>query len=344
MPPESPQKRKNKLTLSAFLNKEATPRRGLCWFEWVMIIYALATFVFIAVFFGRLNHPGTMIMGRILAMLMTAALWGAYRLWPCRLIMTLRVAAQILLLSWWYPDTYELNVVFPNLDHIFASWEQALFGCQPALLFSQNFPSPWVSELLSLGYVSYYPMIAAVAFYYCIRHYDRFLYCSYVILGAFFLFYVIFIFLPVVGPQYYYMAVGTDQIAQGFFPDLGYYFHDHQASLTIPGYKDGFVYHLLHQAHDAGERPTAAFPSSHVVISVVLLWLAYEARSRKLFYVLLPLSVLMFFATFYIQAHYAIDAIAGIFVGTAIYFLLRHLYKPHKPHESHRPYRPHETH
>ena len=344
MPPESPQKRKNKLTLSAFLNKEATPRRGLCWFEWVMIIYALATFVFIAVFFGRLNHPGTMIMGRILAMLMTAALWGAYRLWPCRLIMTLRVAAQILLLSWWYPDTYELNVVFPNLDHIFASWEQALFGCQPALLFSQNFPSPWVSELLSLGYVSYYPMIAAVAFYYCIRHYDRFLYCSYVILGAFFLFYVIFIFLPVVGPQYYYMAVGTDQIAQGFFPDLGYYFHDHQASLTIPGYKDGFVYHLLQQAHDAGERPTAAFPSSHVGISVVLLWLAYEARSRKLFYVLLPLSVLMFFATFYIQAHYAIDAIAGIFVGTAIYFLLRHLYKPHKPHESHRPYRPHETH
>ena len=322
----------------------------MCWFEWVMIIYALATFVFIAVFFGRLNHPGTMIMGRILAMLMTAALWGAYRLWPCRLIMTLRVAAQILLLSWWYPDTYELNVVFPNLDHIFASWEQALFGCQPALLFSQNFPSPWVSELLSLGYVSYYPMIAAVAFYYCIRHYDRFLYCSYVILGAFFLFYVIFIFLPVVGPQYYYMAVGTDQIAQGIFPDLGYYFHDHQASLTIPGYKDGFVYHLLQQAHDAGERPTAAFPSSHVGISVVLLWLAYEARSRKLFYVLLPLSVLMFFATFYIQAHYAIDAIAGIFVGTAIYFLLRHLYKPHKSHEPHephrpyRPYRPHETH
>ena len=76
----------------------------------------------------------------------------------------------------------------------------------------------------------------------------------------------------------------------------------------------------------------------------MLLWLAYEARSRKLFYVLLPLSVLMFFATFYIQAHYAIDAIAGIFVGTAIYFLLHHLYKPHKSHESHRPYRPHRPH
>jgi hypothetical protein len=36
-----------------------------------------------------------------------------------------------------------------------------------------------------------------------------------------------------------------------------------------------------------------------------------------------PFGVLMFFATFYIQAHYAIDAIAGLFVGTLMYFLLR---------------------
>jgi len=39
------------------------------------------------------------------------------------------------------------------------------------------------------------------------------------------------------------------------------------------------------------------------------------------------LSVLMFFATFYIQAHYAIDAIAGLFVGTAMYFLFRKIYQ-----------------
>ena len=31
----------------------------------------------------------------------------------------------------------------------------------------------------------------------------------------------------------------------------------------------------------------------------------------------------MFFATVYIQAHYAIDALAGLFVGTAFYWLFR---------------------
>jgi membrane-associated phospholipid phosphatase len=35
----------------------------------------------------------------------------------------------------------------------------------------------------------------------------------------------------------------------------------------------------------------------------------------------------MFFATFYIQAHYAIDAIAGLFVGAFMYFLLKVIYK-----------------
>ena len=37
----------------------------------------------------------------------------------------------------------------------------------------------------------------------------------------------------------------------------------------------------------------------------------------------LVLAILMFFATFYIQAHYAIDAIAGIPAGTLFYFLCR---------------------
>ena len=57
------------------------------------------------------------------------------------------------------------------------------------------------------------------------------------------------------------------------------------------------------------------------------MWLAWEARNRRLFFSLLPFAVLMFFATFYIQAHYAIDAFAGLLVGTAMYFGLRASYR-----------------
>ena len=78
------------------------------------------------------------------------------------------------LLAWWYPDTYELNRIFPNLDHIFATWEQSLFGCQPALLFSKAVPSYIFSELFDMGYAAYYPMIFLVVFYYYLCRYHEF--------------------------------------------------------------------------------------------------------------------------------------------------------------------------
>lgn len=300
--------------------------RGLLLFEWVVLVYTAFTLLLIAANWSLIIDPVPMLMGRGGAVLITLALWLVYRRWPTRFTMMLRVAAQLLMLGKWYPDTYELNRIFPNLDHVFAGLEQSIFGCQPALTLHEQWSSPVVSELLSLGYVSYFPMIGAVTFYYFCKRYQQFAETSFIILASFFLFYVIFIFVPVAGPQYYYEAVGPDQIAQGVLPDMGVYFRDHQASLPIPGKEGGVCYNLLLTTHAAGERPTAAFPSSHVGIATLLLWLAWRARSRWLFFCLLPLVVLMFFATFYIQAHYVIDAIAGLFVGSAMYFLFRWIY------------------
>ena len=296
-------------------------------FEWAMLSYTLFTLLLMALNWGRLVDPFPMLLGRVGAVAMVVVLWQLYRRWPSRYVMMLRVAGQLMLLGWWYPDTYELNRFCPNLDHVFAGLEQSLFGCQPALTLHEQWSSPLLSELLDLGYVSYFPMIGAVAFYYFWKRYTQFTEAAFVILGSFFLFYVIFIFLPVAGPQYYYQAVGPDQIAQGVLPDMGTYFRDHQESLPIPGVEGGFFHNLLLITHAAGERPTAAFPSSHVGVTTVLLWLAWQARSRWLFCCLLPLAVLLFFATFYIQAHSVIDAIAGLFVGTAMYFLMRGVYR-----------------
>ncbi len=325
-------------------------------FEWLVLAYTAFTLLLMAFFWGRLVNPAPMLLGRVGVVAMTLVLWQVYRRWPSRLTLLLRVAGQLCVLGWWYPDTYEFNRLLPNLDHVFAGWEQALFGCQPALLFAQNFSSPVLSELLCLGYFSYYPLIAAVSFYYFWKRPERLDYAIFVILGSFFLFYVIFIFLPVAGPQFYFEAVGVDQIAAGHFPDMGHYFLDHQAALPIPGAEGGLFHDLVQQAHNAGERPTAAFPSSHVGVTVVLLWLAWEkgkvtssscvpsvasdqrssavpegaaiglSRPWGLIIPVAVLFVLMFFATFYIQAHYAIDAIAGLFTGTAMYFVLRWAY------------------
>ena len=312
---------------------EKSPRKGLMPMEWVMMAYLLATSVMIMVTFTSLPHPWQMFWTRAQALLATLALWGVYRLMPCRVTTLFRVVGQLILLGIWYPDTYELNRVFHNLDHVFAGYEQMIFGCQPALVFSEACPWPVFSELLTLGYVSYYFLFMGIALFYFLWRYEQFERATFIILGSFFLFYVIFVFLPVAGPQFYYKAAGVENIAAGIFPDLKDYFgklafdvHDPQYSLPIPGYADGFFYHILEFAHDAGERPTAAFPSSHVGVTTVVAWLAWESRNRLLFWVVTILGILMFFATFYIQAHYAIDAIAGVFAGTLMYFILRFAY------------------
>ncbi|MBR4924692.1 MAG: phosphatase PAP2 family protein [Prevotella sp.] len=310
------------MDLKKYITTEKKPRKGLLAAEWVVMAYLLLTTVIILFCYTDVVNPKAMLWGRARVVAMTAALWFVYRLWPCRLTLLLRVLVQLALLSWWYPDTYEINRMFPNLDHVFAAWEQNLFGFQPALLFSQAVPSHIFSELMDLGYASYYPMIALVLLVYFFTCYKEFPRAAYIVLGAFFLYYVIFIFVPVVGPTFYYNAVGVDQIAKGVFPDLGLYFNNHQECLPSPGDVNGVFYHLVESAKEAGERPTAAFPSSHVGCSTVLMLLAWHIKKRWLLWVLLPLFVLLCFATVYIQAHYAIDAIAGLITGVLIYFLL----------------------
>lgn len=306
-----------------FFETEKKPYKGLLTVEWVIMGYLLLTLLFIFFTYTKIQNPEALIWGRMKVVALTAAMWGVYRMYPCRFTLFCRVVAQMMLLSWWYPDTYELNKVLPNLDHLFAGFEQRLFGCQPALLFAQAVGNPVFSELMHLGYASYFPMIALVTVFYFIWRNAEFNRASFVILTSFFLYYVIFIFLPVTGPQYYYAAAGLSDIAQGIFPDLHGYFATHDEMLTMPGNPDGFFYRCVENAHATGERPTAAFPSSHVGITTILLLLARRAKSRRLLYGLLPFYVLMCLATVYIRAHYAIDVIGGWVSAVVFYVLLQ---------------------
>lgn len=301
---------------------EKQPKRGLIAIEWAILAYTVFTLLIIFFTYTKAVNPDSMIWGRMRALATMAALWAVYRLLPCQLTMLVRVVVQMSMLAWWYPDTYELNRIFPNLDHIFAAAEQSLFGFQPALVFSVAWASPVVSELMSLGYAAYYPMIALVAFFYFFRRQTEFHRCTLVIMAAFFIYYVVYIFVPVVGPTFYYKAVGLQNIAQGIFPSLHDYFNTHTDCLATPGYTKGLFYALVEDAKAAGERPTAAFPSSHVGVSTIVMLLALHSRNRTLTLAMLPFYVLLCFSTVYIQAHYAIDSIAGLLSGVALYFLL----------------------
>ena len=301
---------------------EKNPKKGLLPLEWVMLGYMAVTVITMLFTYTKLVNPEEMLWGRLRVLAMTAALWAVYRMAPCRITKIVRIMAQIALLAWWYPDTYEINRMFHNLDHIFAGWEQELFGCQPALLFAKAMPWAVVSELMSMGYFMYYPMIAVIVLYYFFCRYYEAERASFVVLASFFIYYVIYIFVPVVGPTFYFDAVGVRDIAQGIFPAMGDYFNSHSNCLPTPGYTDGIFYQLVEDAKAAGERPTAAFPSSHVGVSTVIMLLGWHTGKHKLVYAMLPFYIFLCLATVYIQAHYLIDAVAGLVSGIVLYFAL----------------------
>lgn len=309
---------------------DKNPKRSLLALEWAVLIYTAFTFILMAVMYTNLHNTEQMIMLRVRVLVLVFAMWGVYRLVPCPLMMFVRVGIQMAMLGDWYPDTYEFNRCFLNLDHVFAGIEHSIFGMQPSLVFSRLMPWGVVSEPLDMGYFSYYPIIAFTALFYFFYRRPQFTKTVFIILASFFMFYVIFIFVPVAGPTFYFKAIGVDVIEQGVFPAVGHYFEHHHDLATdclpSPGWTGGLFWNLVEMAKWAGERPTAAFPSSHVGITTVCMFLLWFSGNRKVFLWVLPLAVLMFFATFYIQAHYLIDALAGLVFGSVFYFAFDYSY------------------
>lgn len=306
--------------------KRVDTQKGLFAVEKISLIYNLLTSILILYLYPEMDHPVQMLWERALIAGMTFALMYLYRLAPCRFSAFVRIAVQMSLLSYWYPDTFEFNRLLPNLDHLFASAEQWIFGSQPAIGFSAALPHKWFSEAFNMGYFAYYPMIFLVTVYYFLFRFELFEKVSFVLVASFFIYYFIYIFVPVAGPQFYFPAIGMEQVNAGNFTSVGDYFNFHFDLLPGPGDVHGFFYGLVEASQQVGERPTAAFPSSHVGISTILMIMAYRGN-KILFACLSPFYILLVCATVYIQAHYLIDAIAGFVSAFGIYLVATWMYK-----------------
>ena len=308
-----------------FIKREEPQIRFLA-VEKLNLLYNLFTTLLIIIFFNRLNDPQAMLLGRFFIAFATFAVIYVYTKFPSMATRLLRVVSQMALLSYWYPDTFEFNRIFPNLDHLFATLEFDLFGCQPALLFDQVCSGLFWREAFNMGYWLYYPMIALVSLYYFFCRPKEAERCTFVIMASFFLYYIIYIFLPVAGPQFYFPVIGEGIAAAGPYPELGDYFNLHPEITIAQEGKGGLFTELVGMAQGAGERPTAAFPSSHIGVTTILVMLAYRAK-KWLFAVMFPVYMLLCCATVYIKAHYLVDAIAGLVTGVLVYYLTTWLYK-----------------
>lgn len=308
------------------LFRRVEPKKGLLAVETASFLYNALTTLLTLLLYPRMLHPNNMLLERALIVAGTFLLIGVYRRYPSRITLFLRVAGQLSLLAYWYPDTFEFNRLFNNLDPLFAYADEFLFGCQPSLVLSKLFPSLWVSEAFNFGYFCYYPLIFLVVVYYFFFKNEHFEKISFVLIASFFVYYLIYIAIPVAGPQFYFRAVGVDKIHAGVFPFIGDYFNENNFLVTGMKFDGGFFYKLVEASQEVGERPTAAFPSSHVGVSTIIMLMAWRAN-RRMTYGLLPIYLLLCGATVYIQAHYLIDSIMGFVSGIGIYILTSWVYR-----------------
>ena len=306
--------------------KRVESSKGLFAVERISLIYNAITTILIVLLYSRMDHPSMMLLERAGIVAITFGLIYLYQKYPCRLSAFVRMVVQMSFLAYWYPDTFEFNRLFPNLDCFFASAEQWLFNCQPSVEFSKLCPDIWFSEPFNMGYFAYYPLIAIVAIYYFVFKFEWFEKASFVIVTSFFLYYLIYIFVPVAGPQFYFPAIGMDNVEACNFLSIGDYFNYNNILLPGPNFEQGLFFELVEASQEVGERPTAAFPSSHVGISTILMIMVWRVN-KKLCYVLTPFYVLLCCATVYIQAHYLIDVFAGWMSAVAIYILSTWMYK-----------------
>jgi membrane-associated phospholipid phosphatase len=214
------------------------------------------------------------------------------------LLRFVRVSYPVLLTPFLYTELDLLNQLHVQgyLDPTVESWEEALFGAQLSVVWAERQPWRWLSELMHLGYFSYYLLIPISAVVVYRRGGQGDLHRFTMVTGlAFFLCYVAFVVFPVTGPRYLYDQLqGTPARA--------------------------LLFDAVHAVAEGGSSKGTAFPSSHVAATVAA-WLACRRVARRWYWTAAPFVLLLTLGTVYGRFHYAVDALAGVFVALAAWKL-----------------------
>jgi membrane-associated phospholipid phosphatase len=234
--------------------------------EWLLTAHAL-----ILLLIWLLNRPGLGRTGRVI-----------------------REIFPLLLLLGLYAELDVLNAGNPRIyDDLVQRWEAALFGGQPSRDWWRASPSPFWSFVLHGAYLAYYAILAFPPVWLAVRGNTeglrRFLL---MVMTAFVVCYVFFIFMPVAGPYYVFPR-----------PD--------------GAFVDNVMARLVYGALEEGSSYGAAFPSSHVAATVAALFASWRA-DRTLGRVLVLPTALLIVSVVYCQMHYAIDALSGLAIGALV--------------------------
>lgn len=265
--------------------------------DWITLSYLLVTFVYLLLNIGRLPHPALHSGMRLVMILFIFFITRYGNNGHNILLKLIRDLYPLLFLAFFFYETDAINNLwFDNFDPLIVRIETGIFGTLPSEIFAVRFPQLWISELMNLGYFSFYLIIIFFVFAYYFIFPDLFPLRFYVFLQSFYIFYIIFILFPSAGPQYYFDTQQVNMVHRG-----------------VMG-------HIMQYILETGDRPTGAFPSSHIGMTWLIMIFFFRDK-RTWFWVWLIPAVLLSLATVYIRAHYVIDVAAGFIMSGLLYFL-----------------------
>ena len=181
-------------------------------------------------------------------------------------------------------------------DATIQGWEQALFGEQVSRTLWREYPSVLASTVLHGVYWGYYLLLITPVVYFSAKQ-DWFSLrrTIFVVIGTLLFCYLIFLAFPVAGPYYEFAR-----------PDAWFL--------------DNAPARLVYATLASGSSYGAAFPSSHVAATIAATSGAWRGE-RRLGAIMLVPAVLLTVSVVYCQMHYGIDAITGVGVGAAAWWL-----------------------
>ncbi len=218
----------------------------------------------------------------------------------------LRHFYPVLLYIFFFCETGWLNrMVFAEyLDPMVVRWDQAVFGCQPGLVFMERLPWLAVSEVFYAAYFSYYLMILGMGVALFLRSRRQFFHYISVLSFLFYVCYLIYIFVPIIGPRLFFGPVG------GYTLPL----EVRRLASAAPypeAVKGGIFFRLMGWIYQVFEAPGSSLPSSHVAVAWCTVYFSFRYLKR-LRYPHFTLACLLTLSTLYCHYHYAVDVLAGL--------------------------------
>ncbi len=210
-----------------------------------------------------------------------------------------------------FKETYILiNEIYSRVcDHVLIKLDRLLLGVDPTVWLYQ-YANPLLTEFFQLSYFSYYflPLIVLLSLYKKGSS-EEFEYAVFVIIYGLYLSFLGYLLVPAVGPRFtLHQFEALNRELPGIF--LTNVLREIINVVEMPRATDSHLFDTLYRD---------AFPSGHVQITAITLYLARKNR-LKVFYLIFPLGISLIISTVYLRYHYVIDVIAGIgFMGFTIW-------------------------